>query len=64
MKEKLEYMKKRIEDDLFWLKPLAEHLIETDDIPGAHRLVSALNDLKLFNRYIDDMITESLDIAE
>lgn len=60
-KEKLNYMEKRIEDDLFWLIPLAIHLLETNDITGAHRLVSALNDLKLFKSYINDFRGEKVE---
>lgn len=60
-KEKLNYMEKRIEDDLFWLIPLAIHLLETNDITGAHRLVSALNDLKLFKSYINDFREEKIE---
>lgn len=63
-KEKLNYMEKRIEDDLFWLIPLAIHLLETNDITGAHRLVSALNDLKLFKSYINDFRGERKDLIE
>lgn len=59
-KEKLDYMEERIQDDLFWLTPLAIHLLETDDITGAHRLVSALNDLKLFKSYINDFRGEKV----
>lgn len=53
-KDKLDYMKKRIDDDLLWLVPLAIHLLDENDIIGAHRLVSALNDLTLFKRYAED----------
>lgn len=63
-KEDLDYMEKRIDDDLFWLTPLAIHLLETDDITGAHRLVSALNDLKLFKSYVNDFRGERKDLID
>lgn len=53
-KTKLDYMRKRIKDDTFWLKPLAEHLLEENDIVGAYRVIHTMVDLELFKNYADD----------
>ena len=59
--EKLNHMKKRIEDDLFWLVPIATHLLEVGDINGAYRVVSTLNDLELFKMYVEEFKEEVID---
>ena len=51
----IEIMKKRIEDDLFWLPSVAIHMLEKDDITGAYRVVKALNDLKTLKSCLEDM---------
>lgn len=59
--EKLNYMKKRIEDDLFWLVPISTHLLEVGDINGAYRVVSTLNDLELFKMYVEEFKEEVIE---